>query len=100
MWGRKKEPKNRPIKSKKLLERDYKELQISSLFMARALGIILKNTEGIVVNNLEILPEYPKNKKFIVYRDRSQIRFCEYPESQENLTEGTSVLLHHIKPTP
>lgn len=60
----------------------------ASLIFARALGLILKNGEGIVVDVVGDIDLGPETKKVIVfeYNDQVHIYKCE-----EDLEEGTAV---------
>jgi hypothetical protein len=68
----------------------------SSLIFSRALGLILKNEEGIVVGlkgDAEFLPD-PEVKKVIVFRDGEMISIapCEH-----DIEEGQWILLDQEK---
>lgn len=62
----------------------------ASLIFARALGLILKNGEGIVVDVTGDIDLGPETKKVIVfeYNDQVHIYKCE-----EDLEEGTAVTM-------
>ena len=69
-------------------KQDVQDLLNASLIFARALGLILKNGEGIVVDVVGDINLGPDVKKVIVfeYNDQVHIYKCE-----EDLEEGTAV---------
>jgi hypothetical protein len=69
-------------------EQNPQDLINASLIFARALGLILKNTEGIVVDIKGDVVLNDSVKKVIVFKNEDQIHIYK---CDENLDEGTAV---------
>jgi hypothetical protein len=69
-------------------EQNSQDLINASLIFARALGLILKNTEGIVVDIKGDVVLNDSVKKVIVFKNEDQIHIYK---CDENLDEGTAV---------
>jgi hypothetical protein len=69
-------------------EQNPQDLINTSLIFARALGLILKNTEGIVVDIKGDVVLNDSVKKVIVFKNEDQIHIYK---CDEDLDEGTAV---------
>ena len=69
-------------------EQNSQDLINASLIFARALGLILKNTEGIVVDIKGDVVLNDSVKKVIVFKNEDQIHIYK---CDEDLDEGTAV---------
>ena len=66
----------------------------SSLVLSRALGLLLQENEGVIVdlkNDMKLL--LPKMEKVIVYSKDGQIHIDEY-EGDEDILEGQMIWMH------
>lgn len=69
---------------------DPQDLINASLIFARALGLILKNGEGIVVDVTGDINLGPETKKVIVFEYNGQVHIYK---CEEDLEEGTAVTM-------
>jgi hypothetical protein len=77
-------------------EQNSQDLINASLIFARALGLILKNTEGIVVDIKGDVVLNDSVKKVIVFKNEDQIHIYK---CDEDLDEGTAVNMDNTDTT-
>lgn len=66
----------------------------SALTFARALGLILKETEGVIVDVSGDMQFEGNPQKLIVFKKDNMIRIVAADEQADNVPEGTLIWMH------